>query len=321
MKKIAVIALWFGPLRDYFRLWARSLQVNEGYDFLLFTDQKIETPGLPDNLKVINITLDGLKDTIRQRLDIHPTFEKSYKLCDFRPSFGELFAPSLQDYDFWGYCDMDLMFGNLSDFLTDDILSAHDKIFSRGHLTLYRNDERINKLYRSSKLIDSRAILESPACYIFDEWHGIHQVFKEFNISQYHDECIADINPNKARYTCTNIQNYKKQLFVWKDGKIKQYYINRDKVEYRELAYIHYQKRKIRIDDESTFSSSAIALTPSSILPLKEQVSAAIIRKYDQPNYWHFFERNSTRLLNSLSKYTQKRSLIDRSLISKSIEA
>lgn len=322
MKKIAVIALWFGPMRDYLRLWTRSLKANDNYDFLLFTDQEIDRSEIPDNLKIIRLTLEDLKEHIKQRLNINPTFEFSYKLCDFRPAFGELFAPYLTDYDFWGYCDVDLMFGKLSNFVTEDILSSYQKIFSRGHFTLYKNDEHINTLYRASKVIDAQAIMESPACFIFDEWHGIHQVFKEFDIPQYHEECIADIHPNKARYTCTNIENYKKQLFVWEDGLVKQYYINNGHVQHRELAYIHFQKRKLRIDDVSAYrSSAAIALTPLSVVSLNQVVSADLIRRYDQPNYMHLLQRHSTRLLNTLSKYTKRAAPIDKSLISKTIEA
>lgn len=321
MKKIAVIALWFGPLRDYFRLWIRSLRINEEYDFLLFTDQPIERSGIPANLKIERMTLADLKVNIRQRLLVNPTFQFSYKLCDFRPAFGELFAPQLAGYDFWGYCDIDLMFGKLSHFVTDEVLSSHEKIFSRGHFTLYRNNERINKLYRSSASVDAQAIMESPASFIFDEWHGIHQIFKEFEVPQFHKECIADIHPNKARYTCSNIENYKKQLFVWEDGLVKQYFIDKDHLNHRELAYVHFQKRKIRIDDQHAYSSPAVLLTPLSFIPFNGKVDADLVRKYDQPNYLHYLERHTDRLLNKLSKYTKKTAQIDRSLISKTIEA
>jgi hypothetical protein len=164
--------------------------------------------------------------------------------------------------------------------------------------------------------------MESKACFIFDEWHGIHQVFKEFNVPQYHKECMADINPNKARYTCSNIQNYKKQLFVWEGGQVKQYFLNGGTMQHRELAYVHFQKRKISIDDASVYTSSAVvALTSFSFVPLNQKVSAGLIRKYDQPNYMHFLQRHSKRLFNTLSKYTNKAAPIDRSLISKTIEA
>jgi len=321
MKKIAVIVLWFGPLRDYFKLWIRSLEVNGDYDFLLFTDQEMDRSTIPKNLKVQKLTLEDLKEIIHQRLHIQPRFRFSYKLCDFRPAFGELFAPQLTGYDFWGYCDVDLMFGKLSHFITDDILSSHEKIFNRGHFTLFRNDPRINQLYRSSRLIDAQSIMESPACFIFDEWHGIHQIFNEFNVPQYHQECIADIHPNRARYTCSNIENYEKQLFVWENGLVKQYFIHKGQVRQRELAYIHFQKRKVHINDADAFSSPSVLLTSTSFIPFQGAVDAELIRKHDKPNYIHYLQRHSNRALQALSKFTKKTAPIDRSLISKTIKA
>ena len=50
------------------------------------------------------------------------------------------------EYDFWGYCDIDLIFGNIRKFITDDILDKYDKILSRGHFTLFRNKDSINTI-------------------------------------------------------------------------------------------------------------------------------------------------------------------------------
>lgn len=76
-----------------------------------------------------------------------------HKLCDFRPFFGLAFADLLRDYAFWGYCDLDMMFGDLGKLLTAefmasaDAFSAHSKQFV-GHFTLLRNTEAINNLAR-----------------------------------------------------------------------------------------------------------------------------------------------------------------------------
>jgi hypothetical protein len=151
MKKIAVVAIWFGKLPDYFPFWVRSLEVNKEYDFLLFTDQEIRIDH-PQNLKVQPSTLDALKLQVQNELHINPHFKEPYKFCDYRPAFGELFNKELASYDFWGYCDMDLMFGQLSDFITPDVLERYKKIFNRGHFTLYKNEPEINALYRSSSM-------------------------------------------------------------------------------------------------------------------------------------------------------------------------
>jgi hypothetical protein len=299
MKKIAVFALWFGRLPDYFPLWVRSLKANKGFDFVLVTDQQV-TGELSENLKVIRYSISELQQLIKQNLAITPTFKLAYKLCDYRPAFGELFASEIRDYQFWGYCDMDLMFGHLSDFVTPEILDRYNKIFNRGHFALYKNDPYINSLYRNSKKIDAAAILASSECYIFDEWHGIHEIFKEFNVEQYHHECIADIRPNAARFTGSNIKNYGKQLFVWQEGSLRQYFLADGKVCTTELAYIHFQKRKISIPNPDVLSSKSVLLTACSFLPYDGEITAELIRKYDQSNYFHYFQRFTKVLMKRL---------------------
>lgn len=299
MKTIAVIALWFGRLPNYFPLWVRSVKANGTFHFLLVTDQQI-TNDLPENLKVVRYSIADLQQLIREKLAIKPSFSRAYKLCDYRPAFGELFATEIRDYQFWGYCDMDLMFGQLKNFVTAEMLEGYNKIFNRGHFSLYKNDPYINSLYRRSKTIDTAAILESPECYIFDEWHGIHEIFNEFNIKQYHRECIADIRPNAARFTSSNLENYSEQLFVWHDGFVKQYFLVEGNVCSTELAYIHFQKRKITIPDPEVLNSRSVLLTSRSFLPYDGKITAELIRKYDQANYLHYIERATKVLLKRL---------------------
>ena len=40
-----------------------------------------------------------------------------YKLCDYKPVYGLIFDEDLQDYDFWGHCDVDLIFGDIRKFI------------------------------------------------------------------------------------------------------------------------------------------------------------------------------------------------------------
>src|SRR5205085_8280530 len=130
--------------------------------------------------------------------------------------------------------------GNLDAFLTDELFKKYKKIFVRGHLTLYKNEKEINAMYRKSKKFDYVKIFESEECYLFDEWMGIHKIFNEFNIETYHEEIVADINAKSARFICTNIQNYHRQIFVWSPGSVRQHYIVDDVATHsKELAYIH----------------------------------------------------------------------------------
>ena len=57
----------------------------------------------------------------------------------------------LQSYEFWGYCDVDLIFGDLSKLLTPefledlDVFSAHHSSIV-GHFTIIRNNDKMNRL-------------------------------------------------------------------------------------------------------------------------------------------------------------------------------
>lgn len=83
-------------------------------------------------------------------------------MCDFRPFYGRIFKYYLRGYQFWGYCDIDIVFGDLSKVLNEDFLSnidiftAYDKSLV-GHFTVLRNTEEINNLCLSIKNYDKIA--------------------------------------------------------------------------------------------------------------------------------------------------------------------
>ena len=45
----------------------------------------------------------------------------------------------VKKYDFWGYCDLDLIFGDIRKFVNEEVLNTYEKIYNRGHLTLFKN--------------------------------------------------------------------------------------------------------------------------------------------------------------------------------------
>ncbi len=78
---------------------------------------------------------------------------KPYKLVDLKPAYGELFQDKLGEFDFWGYTDMDVLYGDLKCWFTDDLLHQYDVITTSDriladHLTLIRNDPDNCRLYR-----------------------------------------------------------------------------------------------------------------------------------------------------------------------------
>ncbi len=126
--KICLVIPYFGDFPNYFDLWLNSCEHNPEINFLIFTDNK-EKYVYPSNVKVVNITFQELKEKIQSKFDFKICLSRPYKLCDYRPAYGYIFEEYLKDFDFWGHCDLDVIFGNLKQFLTKDILNNYEKIY------------------------------------------------------------------------------------------------------------------------------------------------------------------------------------------------
>ena len=148
MKSIVFIIPYYGTFPSYFQLWLDSCKLNPSVDWLIFTD--IKTPyDYPPNVRIIDKSFMQLKDYIQSMFDFQIRLDAPYKFCDFKVAYGDIFQEYIRDYDYWGYCDIDVIWGDIRKFLTDKILDAgYDKIFDRGHCTLYRNTKENNQTYR-----------------------------------------------------------------------------------------------------------------------------------------------------------------------------
>jgi len=140
-------------------------------------------------VSIKNIEFENMKQRIQNVFDFKIALERPYKLCDFRPAYGEIFEEEISGYDFWGHCDFDVIFGDIRKFITEDLLINYNKIFSFGSLSIYKNDHYINKAYRYNFVdekhqisISYRDIFSSQESLVFDEENGlfdIHEIFKK----------------------------------------------------------------------------------------------------------------------------------------------
>lgn len=68
-----------------------------------------------------------------------------YKLCDFRFAFGDIYRECAEGYDYWGFGDVDVIYGDLREFLQGDLLERDPIIFNAshvsGHFALVKNTE------------------------------------------------------------------------------------------------------------------------------------------------------------------------------------
>ncbi|GHT60074.1 hypothetical protein AGMMS50239_08240 [Bacteroidia bacterium] len=154
--KMALIIVYIGNLPWYFPYFLHSCYYNPSIDFFIFTDNKEELSNVPPNVHLIPYSIEQFKTDASNALDFNVTIESGYKLCDFKPAYGLIFENWIKGYDFWGYCDIDIIFGNIRNFMTDELLNEYDVISARhdyltGCFALYRNNSFMRELFKQSK--------------------------------------------------------------------------------------------------------------------------------------------------------------------------
>lgn len=283
MNRFCLIVVHFGQFNDYFDLWLESCGRNKDIDWLIVTDDISSSDIAPHNVKFFEDTLEGFTIKVNQSLGVLPCIEKPYKLCDFRPAYGHIFSNIIEGYDFWGHCDTDLIFGDILGTLTisrEDIYNF-DRIYIRGHLSFYRNTERMNTLYRKKVYgLDYAKIFSEPKHRAFDEWYGIWAICKHQNIKMLRNDPAADLDPRYRALRLRYNGNYRYQVFGWVDGKVLRYFCRgKDKpVEVEEFNRIHFLKHP-KSNPYGIRPGESFLISYDKFIPFREPSSSGEIRE------------------------------------------
>lgn len=247
MKTIAFILPYYGTYPNYFNLWLETAGYNSTIDFFIITDIASDLD-FPPNVYVINMSFEALTKRIQTMFDFNICLAKPYKLCDYRPLYGLLFDDIIKNYDFWGYCDFDVILGNLRKFITDEMLNQYEKIYTRGHLSLYKNILWINQLCLEHHVFNTytykEAFTTNYACH-FDEWGGISKIWQLKGLRFYDEIDFADTRINIFHFELAEPmkKDHKLKAFYWNKGKLFGYVYDGSRISKKEYAYLHLQKR------------------------------------------------------------------------------
>lgn len=255
MKKICLINIWMGPFHNFFPLWYLTASKNATIDFYIISDNK----GYIDkeNLHFIYMNLKVLKSRIQSLFPFRIKLNSPYKLCDYKPVWGLAFPELVKDYDYWGHCDCDLIFGNIREFISEEMLSRYDKILDAGNFVLYRNTKEMRQLFKKSMNKENKAYPYKAAfqcnysCY-FDEYMGMNILgwqYCDVLRDQTEEKIVFDFSWQKL-----NFESYitgKSYIGHWKDGQLYRYTCNKNgklsKEEANNIMLMHIQKRKMKI--------------------------------------------------------------------------
>lgn len=172
MNKIVLITCWYGKYPWYLPYYLHSCSFNPSIDFIIITDNTEELPFSANNIKIINKDLDEIIALTSEKLGFQINIDYPYKLCDFKPAYGFMFPELIDGYDFWGHCDLDIIYGDIRAFFTPEFLDSYDYIsvrhdYTTGCFGLYRNTDFINTYFKRSK--DYQKVFSEQKHYCFDE--------------------------------------------------------------------------------------------------------------------------------------------------------
>ncbi len=312
MKKVALVIPYYGKFHNYFPYVLNSMAANPSIDFLLVVDGEFEYQH-GDNVKIIQMQLSDIRSRARRIFKLPCSLEAPYKLCDYKVAYGLIFEDYLKEYDFWGYCDVDVIFGDIRKFITDDILDRYDRILNLGHFTLYRNIPCVNRAFMSLRMPAIsyvEAFLTSRTAGI-DERGAVCCVYHSEHPKQYTNlGLFDDICPGVSAFVCQNYSADEDVVYRYeRNERGALYRMNLREGTEKEIMYVHLQKRDMQINTNQEWP---YYIRPNefceNLLSAKKAAAAAIQEKpTGKVPKWHdCFRKLIHKTLFALNGYADR---------------
>lgn len=154
-QSIAILIPFFGTWPEWIDFFIESCRSNRTIDWIIFTDS--EPPeNRAANVRYIHISFAEYKGLLSEALGVQVGAERPYKLCDLRPALPLAHSDLVRGYDFVGFGDLDVIYGDLRSFYDEPLLGQFDLFSSHpdrvsGHFCLMRNREDVVNAFRRSR--------------------------------------------------------------------------------------------------------------------------------------------------------------------------
>ena len=240
---IAIVVTFFGQPPLWLPAFLLSCRQNPDVHWFIYTDFDIACtfPGnvviRPTQLREFNLRSS---EAIGTTIDVQPSYLR--KLSDLKPAYGLIFAEDLRPFDFWAYSELDIVWGEIRYFMTDQLLHAHDIVSSRhyklsGHFTLLRNDAVMNRTFEL--IPDAVRLMADPRYLRLDESlftrqlrEGMERIPRPWLPRVYWERELT----MSAAYQ-TSLGDSDTDNLWWRNGKTFD-------AQGRELMYLHFHRLK-----------------------------------------------------------------------------
>lgn len=269
MKRILLFMAYYGNLPNYFNLWLKAAEFNRSIDFCLITDCIESKESLPSNVRLLPLSFDAFKKKVQDKFPFSISIKTYGRVSQFRPAFAYIFPEEVAGYDWWGFVECDLIFGNMRSFLKDALLTQYDKIFCRGHFMLFRNDEAINILFmKESKKALSYEFAFKKDILFFEEQIGMTNIANAMGCRTYDERLFADVRWGELMFQArlsrfSEEEVVGKCMFEYLGGVLYEISILNGEVARREILYCHLQKRAM---DVSIKNASRFCIIPNKFV-------------------------------------------------------
>jgi hypothetical protein len=298
---------YFGRWPEWMNLFIESCKWNPDVRWRFYTDCG-EPENNAANVDYVHLSFEDYKALVREKLRIEFDPSDRYKLCDLKPAYGDIHARDIAGYRFFGWGDIDLVYGKISEHYTSAVLAKSNALSIRedmfaGHFAILRNSRALRRAYQ--RIPDYRQALEHRQYREIDE-RAFYRVFRppaeNFSIVRRvlnrFDPCLNG-GLFVHRYTTVlspsgwydGSLNYPQRWF-WKHGSLTN-----DRDGPREFVCFHFMRWKtdryrrnppvegegvwvgmknILQDDWRKLAADGFCISPAGITPLQSSVSAKV---------------------------------------------
>lgn len=170
LKSIVIIIDYFGAWPEWFPVFLASCRWNPTIHWHMHTDCPIPADH-PPNVEFFPMSFDEYTRHVGAILHLSLDGIDPYKICEIRTACGLVFEDEIRGFDYFGYGDLDVVYGDIRRFYGDDVLS-HDVISTHewctsGHLLLMKNTPALRRAFERVRCW--RDFFASKMRYRFDE--------------------------------------------------------------------------------------------------------------------------------------------------------
>lgn len=206
--RIAIIVPYFGRWPEWIDLYLFSCARNSFIDWHFFTD--CEPKQQKKNVFFTYLSFEDYCKQVSEKLKIEFKPTSAYKLCDLKVFYGYIHSDILKKYEFWGFGDVDVIWGDIKSFYTNQMLDRYD-VFSThadrlsGHLAILKNNPKYTEMCFKIKNWQQR--LTAKNNYALDEIDFSRLLYPE------------------SKYIVKIYLKIIRKLFNWRDAWVIYYHL------------------------------------------------------------------------------------------------